>query len=87
MISTELLVCMRVISLRDLFSTVNKEKIYCLAQLYCTDFSPIDLLVLENQLENYILDKLVFNEYSDIYGIAKLTQKLVKRKFFYLDIH
>jgi hypothetical protein len=64
----------------DSFSTFNKEKIICLALFYPSEFSIVDLIVLGDQLDTYIIDLRGDDEFSGIEGIASLAEKIVKTK-------
>ncbi|KAL3839148.1 hypothetical protein ACJIZ3_023739 [Penstemon smallii] len=57
--NTELLLCVACLSPSELFAAFDKEKLVCLAELYPSDFSFLELSALPNQLENYIRDKMV----------------------------
>ena len=62
------------------FSTFNKEKLLRLALFYPSEFSIVDLMVLGDQLDTYIIDLRGDDEFSDIEGIASLAEKMVKIK-------
>lgn len=53
--NSELLLCVGALSPRVSFSTFNKEKLFCLAQLYPVDFSPKDLSHLKINLKRIFL--------------------------------
>ncbi|TXG53116.1 hypothetical protein EZV62_022285 [Acer yangbiense] len=72
--NTELLLCVACLSPRDQFYAFDKHKLIQLAQFYPRDYSPIKLLALEDQLENYI---------ADICSIATAT---VERVFSAINI-
>ncbi|CAJ2657317.1 unnamed protein product [Trifolium pratense] len=55
-VGTELLLCVSCLSPRDSFSAFDKEKLLRLAQFYPSEFSPIQILALDSQLENYFID-------------------------------
>jgi hypothetical protein len=57
----ESLLCVACLSLDDSFAAFNKDNILCLAQFYPNDFSTIQLMTLDNQLETYIID-MCFSE-------------------------
>ena len=73
----ELLICMACLSPNNSFSAFDKEKLLRLAQFYPYDFSPVELVVLENQLSTYILDMQSNGEFSMLNGISALAEKLV----------
>lgn len=54
--NTELLLCVACLCPNDSFCGYDKQKLIRLAQIYEEDFSLIELLKLEDQLETYILD-------------------------------
>ncbi|KAK2654286.1 hypothetical protein Ddye_014142 [Dipteronia dyeriana] len=78
--NTELLLCVACLSPTDQFYAFNKHKLIRLAQFYLRDYSPINLLALEDQLENYITDMRSSVEFSELNGLTELTQKLVEKK-------
>ena len=45
-----------------------------------TRFSPIELVVLNDQLETYIIDMRSSSEFFDLKGIGDLAQKIVETK-------
>lgn len=46
----------------DKFASFDKQKILHFAELYPTNFSPLDLMVLRSQLDIYNLDFLMLKE-------------------------
>ncbi|XP_062158778.1 uncharacterized protein LOC133866265 [Alnus glutinosa] len=64
----------------DLFAAFNKDNILCLAQLYPNDFSAIQLMTLDNQLETYIIDMRSSEEFATLKGIGQLAEKMVEMK-------
>jgi hypothetical protein len=67
--NSELLLCVACLSPNDSFTAFNKKKLLRLAQLYWNDFSAIQLITLNNQLETYIID-LRFNDvFTTLKGI------------------
>ncbi|XP_073265011.1 uncharacterized protein [Populus alba] len=79
--SMELLLCVACLSPNDSFSTFNKEKLIRLALFYPSEFSIVDLMVLGDQLDTYIIDLRGDDEFSGIEGIASLAEKMW-REFF-----
>ncbi|KAK2642432.1 hypothetical protein Ddye_024195 [Dipteronia dyeriana] len=63
-VNTELLLCVACLSPTDQFYAFNKHKLIRLAQFYPRDYSPINLLAPEDQLENYIADMCSSVEFS-----------------------
>ena len=55
-VTTELLLCVACFNPSDSFSAFNKEKLIRLSQFYPDDFSDSDRLILDYQLEIYIID-------------------------------
>ena len=51
-----------------------------LGQIYSSDFSPIEVIALDNQLETYIIDMRSNEEFSSLKGIENLATKLVETK-------
>ena len=64
----------------DSFSAFNKEKLVRLALFYPSEFSIVDLMVLGDQLDTYIIDLRGDDEFSGIEGIASLAEKMIKTK-------
>ncbi|XP_073264752.1 uncharacterized protein [Populus alba] len=64
--SMELLLCVACLSPNDSFSTFNKEKLIRLALFYPSVFSIVDLMVLGDQLDTYIIDLRGDDEFSGI---------------------
>jgi hypothetical protein len=60
--------------------TFNKEKLIRLALFYPSEFSLMDLMVLSDQLDTYIIDLHGDDEFSGIEGIASLAEKMIKTK-------
>ena len=87
--STKLLLCVTYLNPSDSFSAFNKEKLIRLALFYPSEFSIVDLMVLGDQLDTYIIDLRGGDEFSGIEGIASFAEKMVKTKknlIFPLDI-
>ena len=63
----------------DSFSTFDKERLVRFAQFYASDFSVIDLVALDHQL-NYIADMSTSNEFLELKGISNIARKLVETK-------
>ncbi|PKA46806.1 hypothetical protein AXF42_Ash015700 [Apostasia shenzhenica] len=85
--TTELLLCMESLNPSNLFCAFDKIKLVKLARFYPLNFSSVDLLKLDNQLDNYIFDmhssddfaakKLVETNRHIIYPLVYLLIKLV----------
>ncbi|XP_073268345.1 uncharacterized protein [Populus alba] len=80
--STELLLCVACLSPNDFFSTFNKEKLMRLALFYPSEFSIVDLMVLGDQLDMYIIDLCGDVEFSSI----EVAIAIMKRVFFAMHI-
>jgi hypothetical protein len=78
--SSELLLCVACLSPDDMFASFNKEKLIRLAQFYPNDFSAVQLITLDNQLETYIFDMRSSDEFATLKGIGQLAEKLVEMK-------
>jgi hypothetical protein len=68
--SSELLLCVVCFSPDDMFTSFNKEKLIRLAQFYPNDFSAVQLITLDNQLETYIFDMHSSDEFATLKGIG-----------------
>ena len=64
----------------NLFSAFNKEKLIRLAQFYPSDFSTVQVSLLDNQLKTYIHNMQSTKEFSALKGIGQLAKKKVKMK-------
>ena len=80
LMSTKLLLCVACLNPSDSFSTFNKEKLIRLAYFYHNEFSMVDLMVLGDQLDTYIIDLRGDDGFSCIKGIASLAEKMKKTK-------
>ncbi|XP_057719287.1 uncharacterized protein LOC130933681 [Arachis stenosperma] len=79
-VNTELLLCIACLNPSDSFFAFDKEKLLRLAEFYPHEFSFTQLLALDSQLENFILDMRLDDQFSNINGISGLSQKLVETK-------
>ncbi|KDO37268.1 hypothetical protein CISIN_1g0356712mg, partial [Citrus sinensis] len=78
--NTELLICLAYLCPNDLFAAFDKEKLLRLAEFYPKDFSAIDLIALEMQLDVYITNLRSSAEFSELKGICELVRTIVKTK-------
>ncbi|ESR65508.1 hypothetical protein CICLE_v10007751mg [Citrus x clementina] len=78
--NTQLLICLACLCPNDLFAAFDKEKLLRLAEFYPKDFSAIDLIALEMQLDVYIMDLRSSAEFSELKGIGELARTMVKTK-------
>ncbi|PIA41989.1 hypothetical protein AQUCO_02100076v1 [Aquilegia coerulea] len=78
--ATELLLCMVCLDPRDSFIAFDKTKLIRFAEFYPADFSPIELMVLGDQLETYIMDVRANIKSSELNGLNGLARKLVETR-------
>ncbi|KAJ9541078.1 hypothetical protein OSB04_027584 [Centaurea solstitialis] len=78
--STDLLISMSCLNPSNSFSSFDKNKVIDFARFYPDDFSEIELLMLDDQLETYILDMQTSTDFSDLKGIGDLARKMVETK-------
>ena len=64
----------------DTFLAFDKEKLIRLAQFYPKEFSSLELMILFDQLDSYIIDMRFSIEFSNLLGIGDLDQKMVETK-------
>ena len=64
----------------DSFIAFDKQKLLRLAQFYPQDFSLIESMILNDQLETYIIDMRSSIEFSELKGINDLAEKMVETK-------
>ena len=79
-VNTELLFCMACLNPSDSFSAFDKKKLIRFAEFYPSDFSALQLLLLDNQLENYIMDVGEHPDFSDLKSIGNLSQRMIETK-------
>ncbi|KAL6522340.1 hypothetical protein OROHE_016893 [Orobanche hederae] len=78
--TTELLLCMTCLNPSNSFLSFDKSKLIRLAQLYPNDFSEMEIIILDHQLETYILDMQTSSDFSNLSGIGDLARKMVGTK-------
>ena len=78
MASTTLLLGMSCLSPKNSFEAFDHVKLLGLAKLYPSDFSDIDLIELEYQLQTYIYDLKHNHAYSSLFDIGSLARKMIK---------
>ncbi|XP_028108768.1 uncharacterized protein LOC114307572 [Camellia sinensis] len=78
--STELLLCMACLNPNNSFCAFDKQRLIHLAEFYPYDFSTVDLMALDNQLQHFIVDVHSSNGFSELKGIGDLIRKLVETK-------
>ena len=76
----KLLLCVTCLNPSDSFSTFNKEKLIRVTHFYPNEFSIVDLMVLGDRLDMYIIDLRGDDVFSGIKGIASLAEKMIKTK-------
>ncbi|KAH1192999.1 Zinc finger MYM-type protein 1 [Glycine max] len=76
--NTQLLLCMDCLNPTSLFSSFDKARLIEFAKFYPYEFSAINLVMLDNQLETYIIDMRSNVEFSSLKGIKNLSEKLVE---------
>ena len=76
--NTELLLCLACLCPNDSFAAFDKHKLLRLAEFYPNDFSSMDLMALEIQLEVYIMDVGSDNDFSRLKGIGELARRMVE---------
>jgi hypothetical protein len=79
-VNTELLMCIACLCPQDSFSSFDKKSLIRLAELYPLDYSPVDLVVLHDQLGTYIFDMRSNKEFEGLNGLGDLAEKLVLTK-------
>ncbi|KAJ0978475.1 hypothetical protein J5N97_013949 [Dioscorea zingiberensis] len=77
-VNTKLLLCIACLCPDNLFVAFEKQNLLQLAGCYPKDFSTIELMALDDQLQNYIIDMRSSIEFSDLKGISNLAKKMVE---------
>jgi len=77
-VNLELLSCMSAFSPVDSFASFGAQKLRRLADFYPNDFSDLDLLKLELQLDNYIDDIKEEDSFKCLTNLVDLSVKLVQ---------
>ncbi|KAH6781656.1 hypothetical protein C2S52_001573 [Perilla frutescens var. hirtella] len=78
--NTELLMCMACLSPKDGFSSFDKEKVLTLATYYPSEFSSIDLMTLECQLDIFIQDMQRDDRFQNLHDLGALMMLLVETR-------
>ncbi|GMP24744.1 hypothetical protein CsSME_00001906 [Camellia sinensis var. sinensis] len=73
----ELLLCVACLNPSNSFSSFDRKKLIHLAEFYLKEFFLAELMVLNDQLDTYIVDMLSSSEFSMLNGIADLAKKMV----------
>ena len=79
-VNTDLLLCMACLNPNDSFLAFDKNKLIQFAKYYPEDFSDIELIVLDDQLQTYIIDVRVSKQFLGLKNIGDLAQKMVETK-------
>ncbi|XP_062099773.1 uncharacterized protein LOC133805613 [Humulus lupulus] len=79
-VNTELLLCLASLCPGDSFVAFDKKKLARFAEYYPKDFSTFELMILDDQLETYIIDVRTTEKFLGLKSIGDLTQKMVKTK-------
>ncbi|KAK9672138.1 hypothetical protein RND81_12G079400 [Saponaria officinalis] len=79
-VSKELLICMSCFNPSDQFSPFDITKLVRLAPLYPNEFSNVDLLHFECQLENFIEDVRHDDRFLSLKNLNELSMKFVETK-------
>ncbi|GMP43959.1 hypothetical protein CsSME_00013118 [Camellia sinensis var. sinensis] len=75
---TELLLCVACLNPSNSFSSFDRKKLIHLEKFYPKEYSSLELMVLNDQLDTYIIDMLSSSEFSMLNGIADLAKKMVE---------
>ena len=76
--NTQLLLCIDCLNPTNLFSTFDKARLIEFAKFYPSEFSAINLVMLDNQLETYIIDMRSNVEFLSLKGIKFFSKKLIE---------
>lgn len=76
--NTELLLGMSCLSPNNCFEAFDHFKLLSLAKLYPSDFSAVDLVILEDQLQTYAYDVKNNKDFSILRDIGSLAKKMVQ---------
>ena len=79
-VNMELLLCVACLNPNDSFYAFDKQKLVRLTKFYPSDFSKVDLVILGNQLDNYIVDMRSDDRFSKLKGISDVAKRLVESK-------
>ena len=79
-VNTELLLCVACLNPVNSFDAFNKERLMRLAQFYPKEFSAAQRMVLENQIETFIIDMRSDKMFQELHGLGQLAKKMVETK-------
>ena len=72
----KLLLCMVCHDQTNSFFSYDKTKLFRFAEFYPNEFSAVELIALEHQLDNYILDVRSNNQLFEIMRVSGLAKKI-----------
>nr|XP_043632484.1 uncharacterized protein LOC122603755 [Erigeron canadensis] len=78
--SSELLTCMSALSPCDSFREFDRSKLLRLSELYPGDFSSVERMTLEHQLDLYIDNVKEDERFANLNGIADLSRVMVETR-------
>ncbi|XP_031252128.1 uncharacterized protein LOC116110025 [Pistacia vera] len=79
-VNTELLICLACLCPNESFVAFDKQKLIRLAELYPDDFSYLELMTLDSQLDVYILDMHSNIKFIGLKGIGDPAKMMVETK-------
>ncbi|RWR86320.1 Dimer_Tnp_hAT domain-containing protein/DUF4371 domain-containing protein [Cinnamomum micranthum f. kanehirae] len=79
-VNTELLLCVACLDPNNSFSGFKKEKLIRFSQFYPDNFSDSDRMILDNQLDTYIIDMRTNRKFFGVKGMSGLAQKMIETK-------
>ncbi|XP_062118779.1 uncharacterized protein LOC133832454 [Humulus lupulus] len=79
-VNTELLLRLAYLCPGDSFVSFDKKKLVRFAEYYPKDFSTFQLMILNDQLETYIIDVCSTEKFLGLKSIGDLSQKMVETK-------
>ena len=79
-VNMELLLCVACLNPNDSFCAFDKQKLVRLAEFYPSDFSKVDLVILGNQLDNYIVDMRSDDRFSKLKILVILPKDWLNQK-------
>jgi hypothetical protein len=79
-VNSDLLLCVSCLCPDNSFSAFNKDKLIQLCEYYPKDFTPVEILALEEQIQTYIIDMRTTEDFQGLRGLNHLAEKLVETK-------
>ena len=73
-VNMELLLYMVCLDPANSFSTYDKTKLFRFAEFYSNEFSTVELIALEHQLDNYILDVRSTTNFLKLWELVDLLK-------------